>query len=117
MLFNTLQFGVFFAFVLALYHALPHRKQNAMLLAASYFFYACWDWRFVSLIFISTTVDFYVGAWLQKCEDPKRRKSILAWSVVFNLGFLGFFKYFNFFSASLHVLQIGRASCRERVCT
>ena len=104
MLFNTLQFGVFFAFVLALYHALPHRKQNAMLLVASYFFYACWDWRFVSLILISTTVDFYVGAWLKKCDDPKRRKSILAWSVVFNLGFLGFFKYFNFFSASLHAL-------------
>ena len=104
MLFNTLQFGVFFALVLTLYTLLSHRRQNAMLLVASYFFYACWDWRFVSLILISTVVDFYVGAWLHRCADARRRKFILGWSVVFNLGFLGFFKYFNFFSASLQAL-------------
>jgi len=105
MLFNTLEFSVFFAIVLALYYLLPHRAQNFMLLAASYFFYACWDWRFVSLILISTAVDFYVGAWLHKCQDARRRKVILFWSILFNLGFLGFFKYFNFFADSLHTLM------------
>lgn len=104
MLFNTLEFAVFFAIVLGLYYVLPHRAQNRMLLAASYFFYACWDWRFVSLILISTVVDFYVGAWLAKTSDARKRKHILYWSIIFNLGFLGFFKYFNFFADSLQVL-------------
>ncbi len=104
MLFNTLQFAVFLSLILAVYHLLSHRKQNAMLLVASYFFYACWDWRFLSLIFISTAVDFYVGAWLHRCTDARRRKGIVVWSVVFNLGFLGFFKYFNFFASSLQSL-------------
>ncbi len=104
MLFNTIQFAVFFAIVLALYHALPFRWQNRMLLVASYLFYAAWDWRFLSLIFISTTVDFYVGKFLHESKDARRRKHILFWSVLFNLGFLGFFKYFNFFAANLHAL-------------
>ncbi len=103
MLFNTIEFAVFFAVVLGLYYVLPHRAQNRMLLAASYFFYACWDWRFVSLILISTVVDFYVGAWLEKTAAPRKRKQILFWSIIFNLGFLGFFKYFNFFASSLQV--------------
>lgn len=75
-----------------------------MLLAASYIFYASWDYRFVSLIFISTTVDFLVGKMLYTTLDQKRRRLILIWSVVFNLGFLGFFKYYGFFAESLQVL-------------
>ena len=106
MLFNTLEFAVFFAVVLALYHKISHRAQNAMLLVASYFFYACWDWRFVSAIWISTAVDYYVGVMLGRTEEPGKRKSIVFWSVLFNLGFLGFFKYFNFFAGSLHDLLL-----------
>ena len=104
MLFNTLQFAIFLAVVLALYFSLGHRWQNIMLLFASAFFYACWDWRFLSLIFISTTVDFIVGNMLDRTEDQRHRKHILAWSVVFNLGFLGFFKYYGFFAESLQSL-------------
>jgi alginate O-acetyltransferase complex protein AlgI len=104
MLFNTLEFGVFFTAVLLLYYILPFRWQNHMLLAASYAFYAAWDWRFLSLIFISTTVDFYVGKLLAETENLRRKKHILFWSVLFNLGFLGFFKYFNFFAGNLHHL-------------
>ena len=107
MLFNTLQFWVFFAVVLGLYYVLPHRWQNRMLLAASYIFYAAWDYRFVSLILISTTVDFYVGKILDQTSDQRRRKAILFWSILFNLGFLGFFKYYGFFAHNLqHLLHV-----------
>ena len=83
---------------------MPFRWQNRMLLVASYIFYAAWDWRFLSLIFISTTVDFYAGKLLCEAKHAHHRKIILFWSVLFNLGFLGVFKYFNFFSANLHSL-------------
>ncbi len=105
MLFNTLQFAVFFAVVLALYFSLKHRGQNRMLIVASYFFYACWDWRFLSLIFISTAVDFYVGKLLHETPDQRRRKVILCWSILFNLGFLAIFKYYGFFAESLRSLM------------
>ncbi|MFN7140807.1 MAG: MBOAT family O-acyltransferase [Limisphaerales bacterium] len=104
MLFNTIEFGIFFLVVCALYFVLPHRGQNIMLLVASYVFYGAWDYRFLSLIFISTTVDFVVGQLLYKTEEERKRKLILVWSIVFNLGFLGFFKYFNFFSENLQGL-------------
>jgi hypothetical protein len=81
MLFNTLEFAVFFAVVLALYHKMSHRAQNAMLLVASYFFYACWDWRFVSAIWISTAVDYYVGVLLGRTEEPRKRKTIVFFSI------------------------------------
>ena len=61
MLFNSLEFGVFFAAVFALILVLPRRAQNRMLLAASYVFYAAWDWRFLSLLVISTIVDYTLG--------------------------------------------------------
>jgi D-alanyl-lipoteichoic acid acyltransferase DltB (MBOAT superfamily) len=105
MLFNTIEFGIFFTIVLGIYALLPSfRWQNYFLLAASYFFYACWDYRFLSLIFISTTVDFIVGHFLHETTDPRRKKFLLFWSILFNLGFLGFFKYFNFFAQNLQAL-------------
>ena len=116
MLFNTVQFGIFLAVVLALYFSLGHRWQNYMLLVASAFFYACWDWRFLSLIFISTTVDFVVGNLLDGTENDRHRKHILAWSVVFNLGFLGFFKYYGFFAESLQSL-FGAFGCHPSLGT
>jgi len=104
MLFNTIEFGLFFALVWVLYALLPWRAQNCLLLVASYAFYAAWDYRFLALILISTAVDFYVGKVLFKTKDNRRRKRILFWSVLFNLGFLGFFKYFDFFAVNLHAL-------------
>lgn len=104
MLFNTIQFAIFFAIVWVLYIRIPHRAQNALLLVGSYIFYGAWDYRFLSLIFISTAVDFYVGKILHQTTDDRRRKHIFYWSVLFNIGFLGFFKYFNFFAESLHTL-------------
>jgi len=104
MLFNSLEFGVFFAVVFAIYAMLRHRAQNLLLLAASYVFYGAWDWRFLGLILLSTVVDFLVGARLHASSDAAMRKRWLLLSLSVNLGLLGVFKYFDFFAGSLEVL-------------
>jgi D-alanyl-lipoteichoic acid acyltransferase DltB (MBOAT superfamily) len=104
MVFNSLHFVGFFLVVYALYRRLPHRAQNWMLVAASYYFYAAWDWRFLSLLIGSTVVDYWVGRYLGRTGSPGRRRAALVASLVFNLGVLGFFKYFNFFAANLTAL-------------
>ena len=105
MVFNSLVFLVFFMVVYGLYRALPHRGQNILLLVASYFFYGWWDWRFLTLILISTTVDFLAGRFIGRTRvgDPRRKVVLLA-SITTDLGILGFFKYFNFFAENLLLL-------------
>ncbi|GHE68693.1 MBOAT family O-acyltransferase [Roseivirga thermotolerans] len=100
MLFNSFDFAIFLPVVFLLYwfvfkHSL--RLQNALIVVASYVFYGWWDWRFLSLILFSTLVDFLVGKQLEKEAKDNKRRLWLWLSVVVNLGFLGFFKYFNFF--------------------
>jgi D-alanyl-lipoteichoic acid acyltransferase DltB (MBOAT superfamily) len=99
MLFNSLIFVVFFFAVYTLYLVLHRhlRAQNRFLLLASYIFYGYWDWRFLSLIFISTLVDYYLGRTIYRTEKEVKRKRLLILSVLANLSLLGFFKYFNFF--------------------
>ena len=97
MLFNSYVFWVFFAVVISIYWRLNHRLQNVLLLVASYVFYGYWDWRFLSLIVVSTLVDFAVARRLDGCTHQTSRRSWLALSVFTNLGLLGFFKYFGFF--------------------
>jgi len=97
MIFNSLQYAVFLPVVLLIYWRLARRQQNVLLLVASYFFYAMWDWRFLGLMAISTLVDFGVGRGLERTEDHGRRQRLFFVSVAVNLGILGFFKYFNFF--------------------
>lgn len=104
MLFNSIAFIIFITIVLAVYPRLNQRKQNFFLLAASYVFYGYWDWRFTSLLLISTVVDFFVSRSLHESEDPKKRKRLLLASIATNLGILGFFKYFNFFIDSAGIL-------------
>jgi D-alanyl-lipoteichoic acid acyltransferase DltB (MBOAT superfamily) len=104
MVFTSLHFAVFFAVVYALYRVLPHRGQNLMLLAASYYFYGSWDWRFLSLLIGSTIVDYLVGRYLGREESPGRRKVALVLSLIFNLSMIGVFKYFEFFEDSLIAL-------------
>ena len=102
MLFNTPQFFVFAVVVIGIYYVLQRRLtlQNAWLVLMSYVFYAFWDYRFLSLIFISTAVDYTVGHLLGRAVNPGRRKLLLLTSLSVNLGILGFFKYFNFFVSS-----------------
>ena len=100
MLFNSLDFAIFLPIVFSLYWLLDRfnvRYQNVLIVAASYFFYGWWDWRFLSLILFSTIVDYTVGNGLKNTEDNLKRKMLLWTSIVVNLGFLGFFKYYNFF--------------------
>lgn len=97
MLFNTIEFWIFFGIVLVTVHLLALRGQNLFLLGASYFFYGCWDWRFLFLLLFSTTVDYFVAP-LAAPDRPKRtRRLAVATSVMVNLGLLGFFKYGSFF--------------------
>ena len=104
MLFNTSDFAFFFAGVFVLALLLPHRLQNRMLLVGSYFFYAAWDWRFTSLLAISTLVDYCVGRALGGESDSRRRRLLVTTSIVVNLGILGYFKYAGFFAESLREL-------------
>ena len=107
MVFNSLHFVWFFLAVYVLYRLLPHRGQNWLLLVASYYFYAAWDWRFLSLLAASTIVDYTAARLIEGSESARRRKLLLSVSLGFNLTLLGFFKYFNFFSDSLRVLLAG----------
>jgi alginate O-acetyltransferase complex protein AlgI len=103
MLFNSLAFAFFLPIVFILYWSFSKSKlkiQNLLLLAASYVFYGWWDWRFLSLIMVSTIVDYFVGLIISQSDNKLQRKVFLIISIVFNLGLLGFFKYFNFFISS-----------------
>jgi alginate O-acetyltransferase complex protein AlgI len=101
MLFNTFHFAYFFALLLPLYWVLPHRPQNYLILAASYYFYACWDPRFLTLLVLSTVMDYGCGLAVDRIDEPKKRKMFVALSMALNLGMLGYFKYYNFFAESL----------------
>ncbi|MFT6964403.1 MAG: D-alanyl-lipoteichoic acid acyltransferase DltB (MBOAT superfamily), partial [Flammeovirgaceae bacterium] len=103
MLFNSLEFAIFLPIVFAIYWLLSDsglKKQNLFLLVVSYVFYGWWDWRFLSLIAFSSVLDFLVGRKMEQSEDGKKRKILLWISILVNLGFLGIFKYFNFFAQS-----------------
>jgi alginate O-acetyltransferase complex protein AlgI len=104
MLFNSLHFIWFFVVVYAVYRLLPHRAQNWLLLVASYYFYAAWDWRFLGLLVASTLVDYTCGLLLARTETTPRRRVLIVASLGFNLTVLAFFKYFNFFAENLHAL-------------
>ena len=104
MVFSSLHFVGFFVVVYALYRALPHRAQNWLLLLASYYFYAAWDWRFLGLLAASTLVTFYSARLIAGSEIRARRRAALVVGLAFNLAMLGFFKYFNFFAENLHAL-------------
>ncbi|ROI09243.1 MBOAT family protein [Chryseobacterium sp. H3056] len=100
MLFNSIDFAIFLPIVFILYWFVVGKNlklQNFLIVAASYLFYGWWDWRFLSLILFSTLVDYFIGVYLSKWENPFKRKILLWVSICINLGFLGFFKYYNFF--------------------
>jgi alginate O-acetyltransferase complex protein AlgI len=102
MWFNSFAFWTFFALVALGVRLLGHRGQNRLLLAASYFFYGCWDWRFLSLILLTTLVD-YTAARKVAALDPESpgRKRWVGFSLVINMGILCLFKYFGFFVSEL----------------
>ena len=103
MLFNSLGFALFFPVVFFLYWFVAKnnlKAQNFILLVSSYFFYACWDYRFLFLLVFSTFLDYYTGIKIYEAGTRASKRLWLLISVVVNLGFLGFFKYYNFFVES-----------------
>ena len=112
MLFNSFNFAIFLPIVFLLYWFVVNKKlqsQNVLLLIASYFFYACWDWRFMFLLIFSTLLDYFTGLKMSDAENKNSKKFWFWLSVIINLGFLGVFKYYNFFADSFAQLlsQVG----------
>src|ERR1700685_1205521 len=100
MLFDSPAFIVFLILGVLLYWRLSRRWQNIFLLGASYFFYGWWDWRFLFLMAASTGIDYVIGRKLATLDSPGQRRALLILSLIVNFSFLGFFKYFNFFTQS-----------------
>jgi D-alanyl-lipoteichoic acid acyltransferase DltB (MBOAT superfamily) len=103
MLFNSGTFLLFFAAFLLLYYLCREslRARNLLIVGASYVFYGWWDWRFLSLLLISSLLDYFVGLGLARASVARRRKRLLWLSLGGNLGLLGIFKYYDFFVESL----------------
>jgi len=109
MFFNSLQFAIFLPIVFVLYWFVFNKnkaQQNAVLIIASYYFYSCWDWRFLFLLLFSTFLDYYTGLQIERSNTSKIKKFWFWLSITVNLGFLGVFKYFDFFSVSF--AEMGR---------
>ncbi|MTH17554.1 MBOAT family O-acyltransferase [Flavobacterium sp. LC2016-01] len=107
MFFNSLAFAIFLPIVFFLYWFVFNKTkstQNALLIIASYYFYSCWDWRFLFLLVFSTFLDYYTGIQIEKGKSENSRKFWFWLSIIVNLGFLGIFKYYNFFAASFSEL-------------
>ncbi len=103
MIFNSIDFGIFFPIVFLIYWIFFKgniQSRNIFLIIVSYIFYGWWDWRFLFLIIISSFVDYFIGKRIFIEEKKSTRKKLLLISLVINLGFLGFFKYYNFFIGS-----------------
>ena len=112
MLFNSLQFLAFLPVVFIIYWSLNKKSllfQNVFLLVVSYYFYACWDWRFLFLLVFSTALDYYTGLKMFQSSNQQQKKFWFWLSISINLGFLGIFKYYNFFAESFAeaLLKIG----------
>jgi D-alanyl-lipoteichoic acid acyltransferase DltB (MBOAT superfamily) len=110
MLYQTLEFGIFYLVVFALYWWAGRERlglQNLLLLAASYFFYGWWDWRFLGLLLATSTSDFLIARQLATASDERQRRRWLFLSVGIDLGILGLFKYLGFFIDSFRALMLG----------
>ena len=110
MFFNSFAFALFLPIVFILYWFVFNKtksSQNALLIVASYYFYSCWDWRFLFLLVFSTFLDYYTGIQIEKSTNNRIRKFWFWLSISINLSFLGFFKYYNFFASSFSELLNG----------
>ena len=104
MLFNSLEFLIFFVFIISLYFTLPHKYRWILLLVSSYYFYMCWRAEYVILIIISTFIDYFSGILIEYFKEKRKKRIFLLISLFINLGLLFTFKYYNFFTNSLTLL-------------
>ncbi|HEY3838594.1 MAG TPA: MBOAT family O-acyltransferase [Bryobacteraceae bacterium] len=103
MLFNSAPFFLFLLVTLILFYLSPRSWRRIILLVASYFFYGSWNWRFIPLLLSLTIIDYFCALWIVRAEAVKR-KLAMTLSVAANLGFLGFFKYYNFLAGNVAML-------------
>lgn len=117
MIFNSFEFLIFLPTVFVAYWFLSKKKklkaQNLLILLSSYLFYGWWDYRFLTLIILSTSFDYFIGLKLANQDSEKIRKLLLFSSIFFNLSVLGFFKYYNFFVDSWSALIYGNTEFKE----
>jgi alginate O-acetyltransferase complex protein AlgI len=106
MRFNSYEFALFFAVLFLAYWLIRNwpRLQNIVLLSAGYYFYACWNPKFLALLILSTVMDYGCGLWVDRVENATKRRVVVALSMAVNLGMLGYFKYCNFFAENLQAL-------------
>ena len=105
MFFNSIHFLFFLPIIFVFYWCVKKRNyQNFILLVGSYYFYSCWDFRFLFLLIFSTLLDFYSGI---KIESGSNKKLWLWLSIIINLGLLSIFKYYNFFIESIGIFTDG----------
>jgi len=104
MLFNSLDFLIFFPIVVVIYFAVPHRFRWVLLLIASYYFYMSWRIEYALLLVASTLIDYFAGIRMERCLQKAQKRKYLIFSLVGNLGLLFTFKYFNFFSTFLQAV-------------
>ena len=110
MFFNSLSFAIFLPIVFFLYWFVfnsSKKAQNTLLIIASYYFYSCWDWRFLFLLVFSTGLDYFTALKIENSRSKAERKTWFWISVGVNLGFLGVFKYYDFFAVSFSRLIEG----------
>ena len=110
MFFNSFHFAVFLPIIFILYWWIGSKSksyQNYILIASSYYFYSCWDWRFLFLLVFSTLLDYFSAIQIENSTEGKQRKMWLWLCVSINLGFLGVFKYYNFFASSFSEMLTG----------
>ncbi len=100
--FNSVQFLIFFPIVVALYYLIPRKLKCVWLLLASYYFYMCWNIKYALLIAVSTLITYGAGLLLNGTANRRKRKLIVALSLVANLGILVFFKYFGFILTNIN---------------
>ena len=107
MLFNSIEYLIFLPTTFVLYWFLNNhlKAQNTLILLCSYIFYAWWDWRFLSLIVLSSIIDYVIGLNIENTTSGKAKKNWLLLSLSCNLGLLGVFKYYNFFASSFEGLM------------
>ena len=104
MLFNSLEFIIFFPIVVAAYFAINPKYRWILLLFASYYFYMWWNYKYIILIIFSTIVDYIAGRAMYTARNKSLKQFYLIGSLVSNLGLLFFFKYFNFFGENINLI-------------
>src|SRR5437763_13722091 len=105
MLFHTTQFFLFLAVVLGLFYAAPRPWRRVILLAASYYFYMSWNAKYLVLLLVLTAIDYTAAIWMTRLQAGSPRQALLILGLGANLGFLGFFKYFNFIAGNVALLM------------